>query len=231
MSAESAHPLATIDLFHELDPAALGEVARRIRVRQFKPGQGVIGHQDDSHEICFILSGRLKVTLFSESGREIEFRELRSGDSFGELSAIDGELRSANVIAQTEACVGTMTAPDFLATLREHPEVAMGTLRKLTSLVRSLSERVQEQTEKVEVRICHELLRMARGAMINGTTALVRPSPKHLEIANRVNTHREAVSRLMSKLRRLGIVQRGGGEMLIKDVAGLERYARTLHGQ
>ena len=231
MSAESAHPLATVDLFRELDHAALAEVARRIRVRQFKPGQAVVGHQDDSHEVCFILSGRLKVTLFSESGREIEFRELRAGESFGELSAIDGKPRSANVIAQSEASVGTMTAPDFLATLREHPEVAIATLRKLTGLVRSLSERVQEQTEKVEVRICHELLRMARGAMINGTAARVRPSPKHLEIANRVNTHREAVSRLMSKLSKLGILQRGGGEMLIKDVAGLERYARMLHGQ
>ena len=230
MSVGRTHPLATIDLFRELDPPSMAEVERHVRVRQFRPGQTVVGYQDDSHDLCFILSGRLKVTLFSESGREIEFRDLGAGQSFGELSAIDGQPRSANVIAQTEATVGTMTAPDFIAALRQHPEVALGTLRKLTNLVRLLSERVQEQTEKVETRICHELLRMARTAMINGTAARLRPAPKHAEIANRVATHREAVSRLFSKLKSLGIVQRGRGELLIRDVRALEAYARQLHG-
>ena len=230
MDAGRVHPLATIDLFRGLDPASLAEVERRVRVRQFKPGQTVVGYQDDSHDLCFILGGRLKVTLFSESGREVEFRELGAGQSFGELSAIDGQPRSANVIAQTEATVGTMTAPDFVTTLRQHPEVALGTLRKLTTLVRLLSERVQEGTEKVEVRICHELLRMSRTAMLNGNAARLKPAPKHAEIANRVNTHREAVSRLLSKLRRLGVVQRGRGELVVRDVRALDAYARQLHG-
>ena len=229
MNAGRAHSLASIDLFRGLEPTALAEVERRIRMRTFKPGQTVVGYQDDSHDLCFIVSGRLKVTLFSESGREVEFRELNAGQSFGELSAIDGQPRSANVIAQTEAVVGTMTAPDFMATLRQHPEVAVGALRKLTMLVRLLSDRVQEQTEKVEVRICHELLRMSRAALLNGNAARLRPAPKQAEIANRVNTHREAVSRLLTKLKTVGIVQKGRGELVIKNVQALEAYARQLH--
>ena len=97
-------------------------------------------------------------------------------------------------------------------------------------LVRSLSERVQEQAERVEVRICHELLRMARGAMINHSVARLAPPPKHLAIANRVNTHREAVTRLLAKLKEQGITQRGHGELLIKDVPALQAFARRLHG-
>jgi CRP-like cAMP-binding protein len=229
MTAGHAHPLASIDLFRELDPAALAEVERRVRMRTFKAGQTVVGYQDDSHELCFIVSGRLKVTLFSESGREIEFRELGAGQSFGELSAIDGQPRSANVIAQSESVVGTMTAPEFLSTLRQHPAVAMAALRKLTVLVRLLSDRVQEQTEKVEVRICHELLRMSRTALLNGNAARLKPAPKQSEIANRVNTHREAVSRLLTKLKGRGIVQKGRGELVIRNVQALEAYARQLH--
>ena len=122
-----------------------------------------------------------------------------------------------------------MSAPNFLTTLREHPEVALAALRKLTMLVRLLSDRVQEQTEKVEVRICHELLRMSRAALLNGNAARLKPSPKQLEIANRVNTHREAVSRLLTKLRNVGIVQKGRGELVIKNVQALEAYARQLH--
>jgi CRP-like cAMP-binding protein len=229
MNAGRAHPLAAIDLFSALEPAALAEIERRVRMRTFKAGQIVVSYQDDSHDVYCIVSGRLKVTLISESGREVEFREMNAGQSFGELSALDGKPRSANVIAQTDATVGTMSAPNFLATLREHPEVALAALRKLTMLVRLLSDRVQEQTEKVEVRICHELLRMSRAALLNGNAARLKPSPKQLEIANRVNTHREAVSRLLTKLRNVGIVQKGRGELVIKNVQALEAYARQLH--
>lgn len=230
MCAERAHQLAAVDLFQGLTPGELGEIDRCIRVRQFRPQQIVVEYLDDSHEVFFVLNGQLKVTFYAESGREIDFRDLKPGQSFGEMSAIDGQPRSASVIALTDATVAAMTAPDFLAALRTYPAVAMASLRKLTNLVRSLSERVQEQAERVEVRICHELLRMARSAMINHTAARLAPSPKHLAIANRVNTHREAVTRLLAKLKEQGITQRGRGELLIKDVPALQAFARRLHG-
>jgi CRP/FNR family transcriptional regulator, cyclic AMP receptor protein len=230
MIAERAHQLGMVDLFRGLGPAELGEIDRCVRVRQFRSQQIVVEYLDDSHDMFFVLAGALKVTFYSESGRQIDFRDLHAGESFGELSAIDGQRRSASVIAQTDATVAAMTAPDFLTLLRGHPELAMATLRKLTMLVRSLSERVQEQAERVEVRICHELLRMARGSMINPTVARLTPAPKHVAIANRVNTHREAVTRLFTKLKDQGIMQRGRGELLIKDVSALEAFAHRLHG-
>ncbi|MEK0081720.1 Crp/Fnr family transcriptional regulator [Benzoatithermus flavus] len=223
------HPLATVDLFRGLDTAQLQELERYTRTRAFKAGQTVVEYQDDSHDVFFILSGKLKVTIFSEAGREIAFRELTAGQSFGELSAIDGQPRSANVIALTDATVVLMTASDFMAALKRHPDIAIAVLKKLTLLVRALSERVHEFAEKVEVRICHELLRLARDAMLGTNAARLRPAPKHAEIASRVNTHREAVSRLFSKLARQGIVQRGQGELVIRDVQALAAYARQLH--
>lgn len=224
------HPLANVDLFRGLSDPTLAEIARATRTRQFHPGQTVVGYQDNSHEVFFIIAGKLKVTIFSEAGREVAFRELAAGTSFGELSAIDGQARSANVIALTEATVATMSAVEFVAMLRHQPDVAIAALRKLTSLVRALSERVQEFAEKVEVRVCHELLRLARdrGPPV-GNTARLRPAPKHAEIASRVNTHREAVSRLLSKLAKLGIVRRGEGELVIRDLEALAAYARSLH--
>jgi CRP/FNR family cyclic AMP-dependent transcriptional regulator len=72
-------------------------------------------------------------------------------------------------------------------------------------------------------------LRLSRDSMVGQNAARLRPAPKHAEIASRVNTHREAASRLLSKLTKLGIVQRGHGELLIKDLQGLAAYARQLH--
>lgn len=229
MVAPRPHPLANVDLFRGLDPQQLAEIERYTRTRHYRTGQTVVGYQDDSHEVFFIIGGKLKVTIFSEAGREVAFRELGGGSSFGELSAIDGQPRSANVIALTDSTVATMSAADFIATLKRHPDVAIATLRKLTILVRALSERVQEFAEKVEVRICHELLRLAREGLQGTNAARLRPAPKHAEIASRVNTHREAVSRLLSKLAKLGIVQRGEGELIIRDLQALAAYARSLH--
>lgn len=224
------HPLAAVDLFRGFDAMLLTEIERHTRTRHYRAGQTVVGYQDDSHEVFFIQSGKLKVTIYSEAGREVAFRELFAGQCFGELSAIDGGSRSANVIALTEATIISMTAADFMALIRRHPDVAVAALRQLTALVRSLSERVHGFADKVEVRICHELLRLARDGPLGTNAARLRPAPKHAEIASRVNTHREAVSRLLSKLAKLGVVQRGVGELLIKDLRGLAAYARSLHG-
>lgn len=229
MNAGSLHPLAAVDLFHGLTEAEIAEIERLTRTRHYKAGQIVVSYQDESRTLFFILSGKLKVTIFSESGREVAFRELTPGQSFGELSAIDGKPRSANVIAVTDATVVAMGAAEFQATLRRYPEVAMATLTKLCHLVRALSERVHEFSEKVDVRICHELLRQARDCMLDDKRARLQPAPKHAELASRVNTHREAVSRLLSKLNRMGIAQRGRGELVIRDVPGLAEYARQLH--
>ena len=81
------------------------------------------------------------------------------------------------------------------------------------------------------MRICHELLRMAAPQLDaqRQRGPAVTPAPKHAEIASRVNTHREAVTRLLGKLTKLGVVQRGRGELLIRDVQALEAYARQLH--
>ncbi len=59
---------------------------------------------------------------------------------------------------------------------------------------------------------------MARDNMINPTTARIKPAPKHAEIASRINTHREAVSRVMSDLQKRHILRRGSGELLVLDV-------------
>ena len=230
MDVARRQPLATIDLFSGLESVELGAIERHVRVRQFRAGQTLVGYQDDSHDLFFILTGKLKVTIFSEAGREVAFRELHAGQSFGELSAIDGQPRSANVIALTDASVGSMTAPDFVTLLRDHPDIALATLRKLTMLVRALTSRVEEGANKVEVRVCHELLRLAREQMLNDNAARLRPAPKHADVASRINTHREAVSRLLSKLTKLGVVQRGRGELVIRDVQALAAYARQLHG-
>ena len=58
--------------------------------------------------------------------------------------------------------------------------------------------------------------------MVDGNSAKITPSPTHLDIANRISTHREAVSRELSDLTKTGILKRSEGKLLIDNVAKLE---------
>jgi CRP/FNR family cyclic AMP-dependent transcriptional regulator len=229
MSTLKPQNLAAVDLLRGLSPQELDEVARRLHVRHWPAGHCFVNFRDESHDVYFVLEGKVRVTIYSEAGREISFRDLEPGTSFGELAAIDRKPRSANVIAITDAQVGSVSANEFMELVRRYPSVAEATLRKLVVLVRSLSQRVYEFSEPVPVRICNELVRLSEANSADGKTARLRPSPKHADVASRVNTHREAVSRLMSQLARLGIIERVRGELVVRDVRRLKAFGEQLH--
>lgn len=219
--------LAVLDLFNALRPDELAQVAPLVRSRNVRRGETVVGHQDESRDVYLVLTGEVQVTVYSQAGRPITFRELRAGDSFGELAAIDGAPRSANVTARSDVIVGQITAQNFLNVVTSHPSVALATMRKLTRLVRSLSDRVGEQVLLGPVRICRELVRLCADRR-DGKGAVLRPSPRHADIASRINTHREAVSRVCSELARRGLLRKEPGAMVIPDVDALAEHADRL---
>lgn len=105
-------------------------------------------------------------------------------------------------------------------------------LKGLAYLVRRLSDRVVEfSTLGVNNRIHAEVLRLAREHMLDDNHAEIRPAPKHLEMANRVSTHREAVTRELNNLAQLGLLERSKGVLQVKDVSQLERMVRDVIGE
>ncbi len=226
--ARPEDPLAAIDLFRLVRPIQRREIARQLRIRRYGSGQVIVGHRDPTRDVFFILEGRVRVTLFSSSGREISFRDLSAGESFGELAAIDRQPRSANVLALTDCLVGSLDADLFLGSVYNTPPLAEALLLKLVGLVRALSERVYEFSQPVPVRVCRELLRLAQAHRIAPNRARIVPVPRHNEIASRINTHREAVSRTMTRLKRQGLVLGGRGELIVPDIRALEEWIGRL---
>jgi CRP-like cAMP-binding protein len=119
-----------------------------------------------------------------------------------------------------------LSATAFRAAL-QHPAVANAMLGRLANLVRSLSDRVFEfSTLSVRHRLHAELLRLAREEGINNNGRITIPqSPKHAELADRLSTHREAVSREMSALTRARIIERSNDALVIRD---LDRLTQLL---
>lgn len=225
----TADSLNAVDLFRGLPASERAAIAPRLRGMRYPAGHPIVTQLDRRNEVFFILSGTVRASFHGVAGKDVQFRDQHAGEMFGELSAIDGQPRSAEVIALSEVFLAVASAEDFLAIAAEHPAIARRVLTRLAALVRALSERVVEfSTLGVNNRIHGELLRLAREFGVVDNEALIKPAPTHADIASRVSTHREAVTREIAALARCGLLERRRGMLRIKDVVRLETLVNDV---
>ena len=182
-----------------------------------------------SSGVYIVLEGRVQVTLYSLGGKEVILRDLGEGDIFGELAAIDGQPRSASIVALTDCQLASIPGETFRAAVTELPEGAMWLARRMTAQIRDLTERVFELNAlRVRSRLHCELLRLCGTAADGRGSITLEPTPTHAELASRVGTHREAVTReIGSLLVGQGIVaQHKRRRMTVVDLPALTHLVR-----
>jgi len=215
--------LSAIEAFHDLPSGDFDAISQLLKAKNYQANQHIITLGENTRDVFFIISGTVRITTFTSSGKEVSFRDMQAGQMFGELSAIDGQKRSTNVVALTDSVVASVHADIFFNLLSDYPQVNKFVLRQLTGLIRKLGDRIVEFSAlSVKSRIHAELLRLARNNKLNDNTAEIIPAPTHQDIANRISTHREAVSREVSELNKKGIIKRNEGKLYIKDISKLE---------
>lgn len=224
--AITAGSLAGLSVLAGLSATVREKVAARCVGRMYGPHEVITTPTDRSRDVYFIVSGRVKVALFSRSGREVVFRTMDAGAMFGELAAVDGEHRSAVIQALQEVHAAVLSQSQFLRLLRDDPDFSLSVLRHVTGLVRSLSQRVFEHDAlKVGGRLHAELMRLARSHGVTDNKARIDPAPTDEAFARIIGTNRTGVSREFAKLREYGIVARRGSALVIADVDLLETLA------
>jgi CRP-like cAMP-binding protein len=188
-------------------------------VRDYAHGEIVISHLDEDRDVFFVLEGRLRATLYSRSGHEVNYRDVGPGDVVGELAAIDGAPRSATVEALEPARLGRLSAAAFRELVKTRPELNAILLEHLSAQIRRLTERVFEfSTLLVRDRLIRELLRLAEASGGPEGRAEIRPAPTQFELAHRISCHREVVSREMSRLAKAGLVEKREGALIVCDL-------------
>jgi CRP/FNR family transcriptional regulator, cyclic AMP receptor protein len=221
--------LRKVKLLQGVSQERLASLAGQCRWRTVEPGQGIVARNSRERDVHFIVSGRVRVTSFSAGGRQVTFRDEEAGEMFGDLAAIDGQPRSADVLALDTVLVASLTPEDFRQLIAEEPLVRERVLQRLAGLVRLLSERVIElSTLGVQNRIHAELLRLARLGGVSGKQARIDPAPKHLDIASQVSTYREQVTRELSLLTKQGLLAKDGNALVLLDVPQLERMVAEV---
>lgn len=209
-------------LLEGLDERALDAVTQKIEVMRVPRGKLIMMHGDMTTETYFLLSGSVIGQVVAENGREILFTEIAQGGYFGELAALDGKARSIAISAHSDCVLGKLQGPAFLGLLREYPQIAINLATDLGARLRRMNDRVFGLVVyDVEARVRVRLMQLAQEQeqLLDG--GVITKAPTHETIASFIGANREAVSRVIAKLNRAGIIAAKRGEITIKDVGAL----------
>lgn len=216
--------LSDIPLFAELPSDLSARYARSCNWRDYGEHELVIDIEDDSTDVRFIVSGSVRIIVRISVGKEVILGEMGEGSFFGEISAIDNSPRSANVTTLTRSRICTMPASVFREILREVPDVTMKILLMFAERVRSLNMRLAEHSFlQAKHRLYSELLRLSKSRAANPAHRIVSPPPTQRELAERIGTRREVVSRELNALERDGHIEKARGGIIIINVGELQK--------
>lgn len=198
-----------------LDDAMLRRVAARGSVRSF-PAHAVLVTEDDRSDALFIiLGGRVKAYGATADGREIIYSTQGPGEYFGEMT-LDGGARSASVMTLEATTCAVVSAAELRAFMAEEPEFAMHVLRKLIRLLRASTEQVKSLAlDDVYSRITRLLRRMGQPVPGEDGVLLVPDKMTQQDIAERIGSSREMVSRVFKPLQAGGYVEMRGGRIAV----------------
>lgn len=216
--------LSEIALFKCLSEREIARYSPRCFWREYRENELVIDFEDDSKDVRFLLTGRARVIIRIATGKEIILGDMGPGDFFGEIAAIDNQDRAANVTVLNTSRMCVMPQSVFLDILAESPEISLAIMQVLTKRIRRLNLRLTEHCFlQAKHRICVEIMRKSRPRPGHDGQRVISPPPLQREIAERVGTRREVVSRQISALSKLGYLEKNPRALIIKDIPAINR--------
>ncbi len=208
--------LTKIPLFEDIDQTLSDRYARNCFWKEYGPHELVIDVDDETTDVRFVLSGKVRIIHRISVGKEVILGEMNEGEFFGEIAAIDDEPRSANVTTLTRSRICIMPQRCFLEIMQEAPEVGLKIMRLLADRVRQLNTRLAEHSFlQAKHRLYSELLRLSKPRPGHPEQRSVSPPPIQRELADRIGTRREVVSRELNALQKQGFLDKTKGAIII----------------
>ena len=219
--------LEKTEILRSLDTKEIAALNRRCLWRHAQAKAWLLEEGELGTDVYFLTSGAVRVLITPSPDREVILADISAGGYFGEMAAIDGQARSAGILAITDATIACMPASVFREVLHKHPDVSEQLLKHLVARIRTLDQRINEfSSMDVKHRIYAELLRRSRADPTDAHRAVISPPPVHADIAARVSTRREMVARELKALEREGLLTKRRGAFVITDVPSLLQRLR-----
>ncbi len=209
--------IARAPLFAALPISAIEDLTARVTVRKVTAGSAVVSQDEPGDAMFVIMTGRVKVVIFGESGREVTLSLLRAGESFGEMSLFDQAPRSAHCLAVEPTTLLVLSREDLLKHIQAHARTGLNLLGEMARRLRRADQTIAQLALcDVNERLIHRLVGLARE---EGSAApegiLVRRRPTQQELANMIGSCRETISRAFNQLARDGLIIPRGRSLVV----------------
>lgn len=219
--------LRQFDLFGGLDDESLRAIAVSCRRRKFPPRTTLFLQDDPGQTMYIILSGSVTIQLVTQAGETVPIVERIAGEVIGEMAILDGKPRSADAITGAHPSEMLMIDREpFKRVMREHPVIALNIIAILLDRFRHFTADIPMITKQdVMGRLAFFILQTANAIGQPGAdgVTIVKMGLTQHEIAQRINSSRETVTRRLGELEKMGIIERRRGQLIIRDADRLKR--------
>ena len=197
--------LKTVPLFAAFSDQQIAALLNYVQHRSFPRNVFVMQAGDETDALYVMLSGKVKVVISDDQGREVILGTMGSQEYFGEMGILDDQPRSASVYTQEPCEMLRLSKAGFMSCLKENSEVAMLVIRNLVKRLREADRKI-ESLALVDVsgRVARLLMDMAQE--VDGRLVVPRVPAKQ-EIARMIGASREMVSRVVKDLEQRGLIR------------------------
>jgi CRP/FNR family cyclic AMP-dependent transcriptional regulator len=205
--------IENVSIFAGMEPSDLALIEQRMVKRNYPRNTIILSEGDNSDSLYVILSGKVKVYLNDENGKEAIINYQEEGEYFGELSLIDDYKRSASIMTTVKTTVAIMSKQAFHQVLLGNPNICIHLLKDMVGRVRTLTDEVKSLAlSDVYGRLSKTLLSLAEekdGQMV------IEGHVTQQELANRIGASREMVCRIFKDLVKGGYISSDNNQYVI----------------
>jgi CRP-like cAMP-binding protein len=209
-------------LFRSLSDSTLEGIAALAAKRTFYKGSVIFSQGDEGDALFGVASGRVRISASASGGREVFLNIMEPGDTFGEIAVMDGLPRTANAFALDDSALIVIQRADFLPFLEREPQLAIHLLKLMCERLRWTSELVEESAfMEGPARLAKRLLILAS---LHGRAARVGQLELRIsqaELARFLGFSRQVVNQHLSDWRRLGWIELGRTQIVIRNTDAL----------
>ncbi len=221
--------LRKTQLFGTLDTSVLELLASRIVEKTLEPNGILFIAGDPANGLYVIAAGSVRAFRSGADGREQIIHVERAVTTIAEVAVFDDGNYPSTVAAEEPSRVFLLAKDDIRSISLAHPQLALAAAKLLAARLRNCAELVESLSLRdVSQRIAKVLLQeAARSGVIDGKGSTFVQKLTHNQLAARIGTVREVVSRSLTRLEATGLIAVSGKRVAVPDIEALKKYADT----
>jgi len=219
-----------VQIFSGLNQDEMSHIAIRARSLRKARAEFIYLPGDNAGFVYILRQGRVKLSVLSETGKEIAIDIIQPGEIFGEFALVDDAPRSNMAQALDDIMLWVFSTREFTHLLASQPKLSLSYIRLVGDRRRRMEKKLSDITSKaVSARVCELLHELSTSGVEPDTTASDYLVPlTHHDVASLIGAARQTTTTVLNDLERRAIIELGRGWIRIKRLKDLQTYAGLL---